>query len=154
MSSDDTKVYACTTCVQRKVKCDKRQPCLACSRSRLQCKYRTTPPPQRRKRKAENSNQALLQRLRSHEATLRSAGLPFETFDDLNDTADDQDEADGKLTENPRGQPLSAGPIESSGTAMQNQRPRPGFLVPEHGGRRYYEHGLIGALGQEVRAIA
>jgi hypothetical protein len=43
--------YACTTCVQRKVRCDKQQPCLSCVRSGLTCRYRSTPPPPRRKRK-------------------------------------------------------------------------------------------------------
>ena len=153
-SGEDTKPYACTVCVQRKVKCDKRQPCLSCLKSRLQCKYRDTPPPQRRKRQAENSSPALLELLRSHEATLRSAGLPFETVDDLNDGGDDHEDGVGEATtENQRGRSLPAGPVDSRVPGQTLKLPRRGILVSEHGGKRYYEHGMIGSLGQEVCAI-
>ena len=153
MSSEDTKIYACTACAQRKVKCDKRQPCLACVKSRLECRYRTTPPPQRRKRKIEDANQTLLDRIRSHEAAMRTAGIPFESFDDFNDRVEGQDESRGETTENARGRSLPAGTVESSKVPAQTPLPHRGILVSEHGGRRYYEHGLIGALGQEVSAI-
>jgi hypothetical protein len=151
-SGDDTKRYACTICVQRKVKCDKRQPCLSCLKSRLQCEYRTPPPPQRRKRKTDNPNPALLDVLRSHEAALRSAGIPFESFDDRNEGGDDHDEGTSETIENRRGRSHPAATV-SSNIPTRTQRPRRGILISEHGGRRYYEHGLLGSLGKEVRTF-
>lgn len=107
----DTKLYACMTCVQRKVKCDKRQPCLSCFRSSLPCKYRSTPPSQRRKRKAwavdERYNQPanqvqLLDKLRAHEAALRSADIHFSSFLDewnTNELAEAKEGDDSGLEE-------------------------------------------------------
>lgn len=163
-SDEDKKPFACIPCVQRKVKCDKLEPCLSCRKSRLQCSYRSTPPPQRRKRKHEfYSNQALLERLRSHEVTLRNAGLSFDPFDHPdepaeNDNRNDGDgDGDGEAGLAARGgdkvldsrQRFSQS-TEPKGPRRGNQKP-PGVLVSEHGGLRYYEHALIGNLGQEVR---
>ena len=149
-SGDDTKPYACTICVQRKVKCDKRQPCLSCLKSRLQCEYRSVPPSQRRKRKTDNPNPAVLDVLRSHEAALRRAGIPFESFDDRNEGGDDHDEGTSETIENHRGRSHPAATV-SSNIPRGTPRPRRGILISEHGGRRYYEHGLLGSLGKEVR---
>lgn len=105
----DTKLYACTTSVQRKVKCDKRRPCLSCFRSSLPCKHRSTLPSQRRKRKAWAINESydqpanqvlLLVKLRAHEASLRNAGIPFSNFFDEwnpNEMAGANDEDDSGL---------------------------------------------------------
>ena len=157
-SNEDSKPFACIGCSQRKVKCDKRQPCLACLKSRLQCTYRSTPPPQRRKRKVnEDAHQAVLERLRAYEATLRSAGLPFETFNDLNDKIDDQDDGggEGPMEEGPPGRSTPAGPTEYSSVRKGTSGlPHRGLLVPEHGGKRYYEHGLIGHLAKEVWTLS
>lgn len=150
IAKGETKIYACTTCVQRKVKCDKRHPCLACARSGLQCTFRTTPPPQRRKRKLETVTEALLAKLRGHEATLRSAGLPFESFDDASQAWEDVDGSGGDAVDDSRGRSLPPVSIQTSITLSQTQLPHRRILVSEHGGMRYYEHGLIGALGQEV----
>lgn len=149
ISRDDTKPFACTLCVQRKVKCDKHQPCLSCRKSQLQCSYRATPPPQRRKRKIDNSSQILLDKLQSHETILRSAGLLFETFDDSNEGVNDHDGGGDEAIDNRLGLSLPAEPTDSRVT-MQAPPPRPGVLVSEYGGKRYYEHGMIGSLGQEV----
>jgi len=155
VSSEDTKPYACIACVQRKVKCDKRVPCLSCTRSRLQCRYRSTPPPQRRKRKLESSSQTLLEKLRAHELILRDAGLPFESFVESNDGEDDHDVIGVEATESlpPRSSPIANASVASSSTAKKPPCRRRGLLVPEHGGKRYYDHGMMAMLGQEVRAI-
>ncbi|KAK4940579.1 hypothetical protein LTR10_019338 [Elasticomyces elasticus] len=152
--ADDAKDYACATCTQRKVKCNRRQPCLACVKSRLPCYYRATPPPQRRKRKLETANEALLDRLRSHETTLRNAGLAFEAFDESNDpSAEQRDESPVEPASEPRPRSVPLAPIEDSTPAapVPPSLPHRGILVPEHGGLRYYEHGLIGAMGREFK---
>lgn len=184
--------YACAICVQRKVKCDKRQPCCtACSRSSLPCRYRSSPPSQRRRRKFssltesagsnrhesynqphhhQNSlNHALLDRLRAHETAMRSAGIPFESFtNDLNYShfpdnrphhdkgGQHNEESDMNVQESMAQQrPISAKPAISPQTKTNSSRPHAprfhrGTLIPEYGGKRYYDHGFIGIMGQEV----
>lgn len=185
--------YACAICVQRKVKCDKRQPCCsACSRSSLPCRYRSSPPSQRRKRKAfsavlENAggsrheshnhashhqnglSQALLERLRTHETTLRSAGIPFQSFaNDLNFShfsdsqphhleSGRQNEENDVATEENITQQRHISNKSTMATHGKTNTSRPhalrfhrGTLIPEYGGKRYYDHGFIGIMGQEV----
>lgn len=164
-----TKTYACVNCVQRKVKCDKRQPCFSCFRSGLSCKYRSTPPSQRRKRKAwavderfnRPANQMLLlEKLRSHEAALRNAGIPHDSFLNdwnANDTTDEHGDEDSGPESTPdkhvQEHPV---PIRVAHQAQAGQRSASpfrgnrGLLLPEYGGKRYYDHGFMGAMGQEV----
>jgi Fungal Zn(2)-Cys(6) binuclear cluster domain len=213
-----TKLYACTTCTQRKVKCDKRQPCSACCRSRLSCKYRSTPPSQqrRKKRAAENDDgftEALLERLRAHENALLNAGVPFQSFDEAHDSSassraalgvgDDavnvssstaiitnasyqhdssrsrQIRIHGKhpsrdsqsLLDTQRAADLTAPGRDHDRRVQtqpqtqvqqqqdrqeqeeQHQRLHRGVLLSEDGGKRYYEHGFIGIMGQEVSIL-
>lgn len=164
---ENTRLYACTTCVQRKVKCDKRQPCFSCFRSSLPCKYRTTPPSQRRKRKAGEERiprpakqTLLLEKLRSHEAALRNAGIAFDSFVDEwngNDTTDEPDDEESGL-EAPEKSHVQKLPIlnklppqfHTNERSASPSRAHRGALLPEYGGKRYYDHGFIGILGQEV----
>lgn len=168
----DTKLYACTTCVQRKVKCDKRQPCLSCFRSSLPCKYRSTPPSQRRKRKAwavdERYNQPanqvlLLDKVRAHEAALRSAGIPFSSFLDewnTNELTEAKEEDDSGLEgmESTHSRETSLPDTGNPQVQMQDNistyssRAQRGLLLSEYGGKRYYDHGFMGIMGQEVRS--
>lgn len=185
--------YACAICVQRKVKCDKRQPCCsACSRSSLPCRYRSSPPSQRRKRKAFSAitesaggsrheshnhahhhqnglNQALLERLRAHEATMRSAGIQFQSFgNDLNYShfpdnhphhleGDQQNEENDVAAQENIMQQRHISNKSAIPTHVKTNTSQPhalrfhrGTLIPEYGGKRYYDHGFIGIMGQEV----
>src|SRR6185295_2295972 len=45
------KQYSCSLCKQRKVKCDKKQPCSACLKSGAECVAVVPLPPRRGKRK-------------------------------------------------------------------------------------------------------
>lgn len=194
-SAGPTRPYACITCTQRKVKCDKCHPCAACSRSRLPCRYSNTPPSrQRRKRKAgfdqaDGLSETLLERLRAHEAALLNAGIPFQSFDEAHDAAAKGDvgtfdneamdsmpntlyQRDDSFQAPQRHQdsrPIPSSPglpdtVESIQTQtevptrhaiagepqQQYQHPHRGVLLSEDGGKRYYEHGFIGVMGQEV----
>jgi hypothetical protein len=99
----------------------------------------------------------LLEKLRSHESALRSAGVAFDSFLDewnANDTADEPDDEESGLDASEKSQ-VQALPILNK-IADEEQRsaspPRThrGVLLPEYGGKRYYDHGFIGIMGQEV----
>lgn len=148
-TGETAKMYACITCVQRKVKCDKRQPCSSCTRSRLICKYRATPPSRSRKRKLEDLNQALFERLQSHEAALRGAGVQFDAFETIKEGSMEAEESGNEIVEPPQYQQVAVAHKENSG-AKNPSLSHPGILVNEDGGKRFYQHALIGALGHEV----
>ncbi|KAM0313199.1 hypothetical protein ACHAO8_005696 [Botrytis cinerea] len=74
-SSKSQRVLACRRCQQRKIKCDRREPCSSCVKSRVQCIPATQFPRQRRRRFAERE---LLDRLRKYEDLLRQNNIKFE----------------------------------------------------------------------------
>jgi Fungal Zn(2)-Cys(6) binuclear cluster domain len=52
--SQGPKKFSCRLCHQRKVRCDRNDPCGYCSRRQDVCVYETPPPPKRRKRAHES----------------------------------------------------------------------------------------------------
>lgn len=74
------KSFSCLKCQQRKVKCDKRDPCSTCSKTRVECVFRAPAPPRRRKRK--NSPEAdLAARLKRYEELLKGYGANLDAMD-------------------------------------------------------------------------
>ena len=66
------KSHSCYVCKQRKVKCDKQDPCSSCVKSRLECVFMEPPPPRRRKRKTSDDD--LHTRVKHYEELLAKYG--------------------------------------------------------------------------------
>ncbi|KAI9889921.1 MAG: hypothetical protein M1814_004644 [Vezdaea aestivalis] len=71
------RLFSCLLCKQRKVKCDRIEPCTNCSRARAKCLYRAPAPPRRRKR-PQVPQADLHARLRQYEEVLRSLGVKLD----------------------------------------------------------------------------
>jgi hypothetical protein len=65
--------HACVRCAERKVKCDRRQPCEACMRHNADCIFR--PLPSRKKRKKLTKEEILLGRIKLYESLLEDNGV-------------------------------------------------------------------------------
>jgi hypothetical protein len=65
--------FACVRCFERKVRCDKQNPCSACVRQNVQCIFR--PPKQSKRRQLLASEDLVNERLRRYEALLREKGI-------------------------------------------------------------------------------
>lgn len=65
--------FACIRCSERKVRCDKEDPCNACVRHKVECVYRP-PDPSRKKRKIVREN-SIDERLKHFETLLREKGI-------------------------------------------------------------------------------
>lgn len=107
--------FACVSCFERKVKCDKRNPCTACIRHRVQCVFRPTKPTRKKRRTAE---QALLnERLKRYEALLQDKGINPNTESDKIEAEDhdktDQPEAAETVWQLPTPAPSLSGPQET-----------------------------------------
>ncbi|KLJ12378.1 hypothetical protein EMPG_09543 [Blastomyces silverae] len=72
--------YSCVLCYQRKVKCDRHDPCSACVKAGASCMFRAPPAPRRRKKNSPES--ALLSRLKRYEEILRNHGINFDGSQD------------------------------------------------------------------------
>lgn len=77
---------SCVLCQQRKVKCDRKDPCAACSRAHVECIFRAPAPPRRRKRKPPESE--LLARLTRYEQLLPSLGAKIDGAHENDATVD------------------------------------------------------------------
>lgn len=77
-ASKPQRVLACMLCQQRKVKCDRKFPCVNCIKSRAQCVPATLAVRRRRRRLPERE---LLERLHKYEDLLRKNDIQFHPID-------------------------------------------------------------------------
>ncbi|KAI1607884.1 mitogen-activated protein kinase [Exophiala viscosa] len=64
---------SCIRCADRKVKCDRQEPCNACIKHKAQCIYRQIPPPRKRQKRAKQ--EILSARIKHYEALLQEHGI-------------------------------------------------------------------------------
>jgi len=71
--------YSCALCKERKIKCDRTEPCVACTKAGVTCIFRAPDPPKRRKRRDsdvdERKTEAEKRKIRKYEDMLRKAGV-------------------------------------------------------------------------------
>jgi hypothetical protein len=79
------KKHPCVLCQQRKVKCDRNDPCGNCVKARVECVSPTTLPPRRRKKRFPEAE--LLARLRKYEEHLRRYGADVDAINSEGPTA-------------------------------------------------------------------
>ncbi|KAH7417597.1 hypothetical protein BKA64DRAFT_304066 [Cadophora sp. MPI-SDFR-AT-0126] len=77
-ASDATRKHPCVLCQQRKVKCDRNEPCANCVKARMECISPTTLPPKKRKKRFPEAE--LLARLRRYEDHLRAYGADIDAI--------------------------------------------------------------------------
>lgn len=73
-----SRAQACVRCQQRKVKCDKKDPCSNCVKGGAECTSAALLPPRRRKRRFAEAE--LLARLRRYEEVLTSYGVDIDAI--------------------------------------------------------------------------
>ncbi|TVY18754.1 Transcription factor vrtR1 [Lachnellula arida] len=80
-SRNDTqsrKKHPCVLCQQRKVKCDRNDPCQNCTKARIECIPASALPPRRRKKRFPEAE--LLARLRKYEEHLKAYGADIDAI--------------------------------------------------------------------------
>ncbi|KAE8441227.1 hypothetical protein EG329_005591 [Mollisiaceae sp. DMI_Dod_QoI] len=70
--------HPCVLCQQRKVKCDRNEPCQNCTKARVECISPLTLPPKKRKRRFPEAE--LLARIRRYEEALKSYGADIDAI--------------------------------------------------------------------------
>lgn len=108
--AEDLKPLSCVICRRRKLKCDRRDPCSRCLKSRVECIY-PEPVRSRHQRKPEL---VLIARLKHYENLLRKNGIDPNIIDSdscddgvsVEDEAEKSSDANNQATE---GQFLSKG---------------------------------------------
>ena len=72
-SPSSRQTYSCVRCSDRKVRCDRQNPCSACVKHNFQCVFRPPPPPRRKQKRIEDDN--LRHKLKRCEALLQELGI-------------------------------------------------------------------------------
>ena len=70
--------HPCVPCQQRKVKCDRHEPCRNCLKAGVECVSASTLPPRKRKRRFPEAE--LLARIRRYEHHLKAYGADLEAI--------------------------------------------------------------------------
>lgn len=75
---DGFRKHSCTLCQQRKVRCDRQEPCINCTKAQVECIFREPAPVQRRKRKRPDIDaHATIAR---YEGILKSLGVDVDAL--------------------------------------------------------------------------
>lgn len=137
------KAYSCLPCRQRKVKCDRIDPCTHCIKSGKQCSFI---PPVRGKRKVlKPRKEGTHARLRRYEAMLKSLGAEIETTEhDDEDAETSKGDIDMDYTRSEDGVRMES----DEHTAPEEIKPK--FLMKD-GSSRYFDSALWTGLGDESR---
>ena len=112
------RVLACVLCQQRKVKCDRKFPCVNCIKSRAQC----VPTLAQRRRRRRFPERALLERLRKYEDLLRQNNITFEPLH--KDSAREKESLNaGSGSDSDDGHPETVGPdLSTLSTTVKSER--------------------------------
>lgn len=152
---------SCVTCRRRKVRCNKRSPCLNCTKAGINCVF---PPPGRAPRKSKRPPDAeLLSRLRRLEGVidhLRSDKSEMSSSAQDSSTGPPTVRSDTAKSETefqPQPKPQDGGcPFEDSDPkklAPNKFENEFGRLVIDEGRSRYVSNRLWASLGDEVRWV-
>ena len=137
LAKESIKSHACVFCQQRKVKCDRKDPCATCTKARTKCVFRAPAPPRRRPRKSPEA--ILLARLRRYEELLKGFGVKVEAVNGETEITR-QVEAMGIVTS---GSPtVTHGDSSEETIAKKNVRPpsiERGRIVVKNGKTRYLD---------------
>ena len=146
--SGKTRLISCSTCQQRKVKCDKAQPtCSNCAKHRTSCVYIPPALPIRKKRKSPEEQ--LVGRLRRYERLLRAHNIP---------TDDDQDHASTSIEKGSISETLTTSIVtervsslkKQDGTNHNHFKPSGNFVV-DAGKQSFIESPLWNILSDELQ---
>lgn len=78
--------HPCVLCQQRKVKCDRSEPCRNCTKAGVECVSAATLPPRKRKRRFPEAE--LLARIRRYEHHLKAYGADLDAINNESSLGD------------------------------------------------------------------
>ncbi|OBT92880.1 hypothetical protein VE01_08931 [Pseudogymnoascus verrucosus] len=140
---EDLKKFSCLTCRQRKVRCDRHNPCSHCVKAATQCSFIA---PVRGKRKlTKPPKEGLHSKLKRYEEMLKAYGANIEQsdYENLSD-ADVASEPDVEMTEAEGAKSHKEGPDEPFTFDKSKSR-----LVSKNGSSRYFDNEIWSNIGDE-----
>ncbi|TID22922.1 hypothetical protein E6O75_ATG02096 [Venturia nashicola] len=139
--SQGPKKFSCKLCYQRKVKCDRNDPCGYCSRRQDTCVYENPPPPKRRKRAHEGEDGPIRLSSRSNDI------LPTPTTPTTPSRTDTPSSFTASTSEHGKGNTVS----DTIKEACNNKSASDGRLISDQGRTRYLDNNLWVLVDDELR---
>ncbi|KAI1388153.1 putative C6 transcription factor [Hypoxylon trugodes] len=138
-AEDGLKKYSCLLCRQRKIKCDRHNPCSNCVKSEKQCSF--VPPVRGKRKRTKPHREGLHAKLKRYEDLLRSYGAKIEPSDDFdNSNSETTSQPDIDIEED--GETRSS--TQSDPFGIEGTKPK---LITKEGTSRYFESALWSSLG-------
>lgn len=127
--SGDLKGFSCVSCRQRKVRCDRRAPCMNCTKAERQCNF--VAPIRGKRKRTKPPRETLHARLRRYEEMLKAYGAKIEP-NDGDDGSDSEAESQSLNT------PASSDGAMST-VKTDREDPMPAKFIMKEGASRYYD---------------
>ncbi|KAL7940985.1 fungal-specific transcription factor domain-containing protein [Trichoderma barbatum] len=138
----ELKGFSCLSCRQRKIRCDKRAPCLNCTKVARQCSF--IAPVRGKRKRTKPPRETLHARLKRYEELLKSYGAKIEPSEDF--------DGSGSETESRRTPELNGGiksiKLQSSRRVTEDTKPK--FIMQE-GASRYFDSALWSNLSDDFQ---
>ncbi|KAI1406850.1 C6 transcription factor [Hypoxylon sp. FL1857] len=134
------KNYSCLICRQRKVKCDRRNPCSNCLKAEKHCSF--IPPVRGKRKRTKPRREGLHARLKRYEDLLKSYGANVEPSEELDDS--ESETASQPDVEMEDAESRSESRVSLFG--LEEAKPK---LITKEGTSRYFESALWSNLGDE-----
>ena len=147
-NTPDLKMFSCLPCRQRKVKCDRQNPCSQCTRAARQCSF--IAPVRGKPRKRSAPKEGLHAKLRRYEEMLKSYGADIEPSDHADGNVSDEGEVpeqeDRVAAEEDRSSKMSGCPFMFNETKTK--------LISKNGSSRYFDTYVFLLLSQRNCGLA
>ncbi|KAM0252762.1 hypothetical protein ACHAQJ_007600 [Trichoderma viride] len=127
----DLKGFSCISCRQRKVRCDRRAPCLNCIKAEKQCNF--IPPVRGKRKKTKPPRETLHARLKRYEEMLKSYGAKIEPCEDF-DSYDSETES----RDTPETSEVTILTAKDRSNPLESEDTKPKFIIKE-GASRYFD---------------
>lgn len=130
-SDADVKSHSCLTCRQRKVKCDRHNPCSNCVKAARQCSF--IPPVRGKRKRTKAPKEGLHAKLRRYEELLKLHGAKIEPSEyDGDSDSEMASQPDVDMAEDAGAQ----GKTVPGSFALEEMKPR---LIDKEGSSRYFD---------------
>ncbi|KAI2780339.1 putative C6 transcription factor [Daldinia loculata] len=138
---DDLKSYSCVICRQRKVKCDRRNPCSNCVKAEKQCSF--VAPVRGKRKRTKPPKESLHAKLKRLEELLKSYGAKTELSDDLDDSdSESMSHPDDEIARSRS--PSHSDPFFK----LEESNPK---LITKEGTSRYFDITPWATIGEEFQ---
>ncbi|KPI44268.1 putative transcriptional regulatory protein [Cyphellophora attinorum] len=144
--------FACVRCSERKVKCDRQEPCVACVRHSAECIFKAPKPPRRRK---NYSKEETVEQLKRYETLLRVNGIDPTLKDHPlgpHQTSEDSVKDGSPPMVSPQSveQAISQMPTPASVSSDVRSSFKPQLLQGQNG-MKFVDNSLWSRVAQEIR---